>query len=1044
MNAKHNPSDIKARETIRAEKKKNVFIQASAGTGKTTLIVDRVIELLRIGIPLEKLAVVTFTNAAAAELRSRIREKLRSMKDSGVKQFDEALSAIPGAWITTIHGFASRVLREFFNFTGVDPAFTITEGHFTPSEILREWDAWLLRLERDKFRDSKDALSQIGTDKMLDISRGIEKRRWLLSIDNIGDRTAAFSILDDFEDKHGSAIEEIFDECSDHSDKLFRIGAEFIAGLKNLRDNLSDVDYEEVTRLCSVIKLNSGSGKNWADKDMAKAVLREARDEFQRIAPVLKSGKITEQTWKFASSFAQVLRSKWDSDRSRLSYNDLLYTAWKAISSSGILAECLSKKFDHILIDEFQDTSSDQVNLFTAFIQQAGILPEGRITIVADDKQSIYGWRNADIETYRDFRKKLESSSAIEETITTNFRSSRKIIRFINTFGAELFERQTSEEESFGCEYSAIEPYPEAIEGVPVKVVLFPDLPDKLKNRYSEPAYRTILQAEWFAAYLKRGFADGESPGDYALLIRSTTHLHHFVNVLEREVIPYFVDATRDFRVRSEITDLKELLRCLLYRNDMLAWVHSLRSLFFGISDTVINTAIQDGTKGYMDEKQNCPEEVLQANMCLRRFRESIETIPLADFLFELFFQTEMIPVIRATSYQEIRRLGNLQYILEQVLSGNITSCTELLGFLDENLSPARIEEPSNVPSDGSAVTLTTVHRAKGLAWKHVVLAALPRSSSGRSESRIPVISYDHDEIAAFNLGIPMDRKDKYKLKTPFWPEIAQKNKARETAELRRLLYVAVTRPRESLVLFASPLENPGTSPAGMMWSSLQAAIEKDPECCVVEEMEQMDELPFMNTAGQKAVMSGNYSDNEEKMFEVQMKPENWQRRGARIGDDVHAVLNKIDFSDPPGWFAEHDSILKKIYGDDFDEIRELSLELFRMDLPFSIEQSLVISREYPYITSTRNGLEKRYIDLLLRIDNELVVVDYKTDTFDGRTTEQVAEQYIEKQQQYIQDVSGLFNLPARGYLVFPREGAVFSIRGHAGSAACPPRTCLC
>ncbi|MCK4503978.1 MAG: hypothetical protein KAW14_00050, partial [Candidatus Aegiribacteria sp.] len=209
----------------------------------------------------------------------------------------------------------------------------------------------------------------------------------------------------------------------------------------------------------------------------------------------------------------------------------------------------------------------------------------------------------------------------------------------------------------------------------------------------------------------------------------------------------------------------------------------------------------------------------------------------------------------------------------------------------------------------------------------------------------------------------------------------------------------------------------------------------------VIEEMEQVDELPFIKAVGSSAVMSGNYSVNEEQLFEVQMKPENWQRRGARIGDDVHAVLNKIDFSDPLGWFAEHDSILKSMYGDDFDEIRELSLKLFQMELPFSIEQSLVISREYPYIASTCNGLEKRYIDLLLKIDNELVVVDYKTDTFDGRTTEQVAEQYVEKQRQYIQDVSRIFDMPARGYLVFLREGTVFSVRGHARSGACPPKT---
>lgn len=1020
------PPDIKAREAIIRESRRNVFVQASAGTGKTTLIVDRVMELVRNGVPLEKLAVVTFTNAAASELRSLIREKLRSRKDSDDGVFINALKIVSGAWISTIHGFASRVLKEYFNFTGVDPAFHTTEGHFTPSEIIREWDSWLFRLEKQKLTESREAIIQTGTDRQLEIALGIEELRWLDSIDRIGNSDVIRMILDEFLSKHGPLIEDMLDECIDHSDKLFGYGVEFLKGLKALKGNLSDDNSEEITGLYSIIRKH-GSKKNWIDLTSAREVLAEARDEFRKIAPVLNSGKYTEQTWDFASCFADKLRRKWDSDRSRLSYSDLLYMAWKAIAGSDMLAKCLSEKFDHILIDEFQDTSSDQVSLFMAFLEQAGRLPAGSVTIVADDKQSIYGWRNADIETYRDFRDMLEKSGALSGTITTNFRSSRKIIRFVNAFGSELFGRQTSEEEVFGCDYSPIEPRPGAPEGEPVRVVTLPDIPDDLKGSYNEPAYRTILQAEWFSDYLKLGLEKGESPGDYALLIRSTTHLHHFVDVLEREGIPYFVDATRDFRSRPEITDLRELLRSVLYPHDMMAWVHSLRSLFFGISDPVINTAIMSGTTGYIDENENCPEEIRQVNMQLRRFRESVRTVPLADFLFELFFQTEMIPVITATGYQEIRRLGNLQFILEKVLSGKITTCSGLLDTLDEHLSPIKTEEPATVTRGGKAVTITTIHRAKGLAWKHVAIAAVS-AKAGRGGGK-NVISYDHEKKAAFKLGMPVNEKDKYRLRTPFWPEISEKNEARGRAELRRLLYVAVTRPRNSLVLFANPVEKPGKSPASILWFSLQAAQEKYPGCFIVEEIEQLEKLPFGPADRRGLTITEKFTDLEETdLFKIRMEPENWQTRGAGIGDSVHAVLQKIDFSDPVVWYTENENTLKAMQGDDYDEIRKLSLAFFRMDLPFDMEDAIVIGREYPYILSTASGLEKRYIDLLLKIDEELVVIDYKTDTFDGRTISQAAEKHMDKQLNYIQDVSEYFGLPARGYLVFLREESVFSI----------------
>jgi ATP-dependent helicase/nuclease subunit A len=1020
------PGDQKSREAILQETEKNVFVQASAGTGKTTLMVDRVIELVRKGIQLDKLAVVTFTNPAAAELRIRIRDKLRVESSNGSRECALALKAFTSAWISTIHGFASRILKEYFNFTGVDPSFSITETHFTPVEINREWDRWLLELDSDNPGRNTEVLIETDTRLQKEIALGIEKRRWFNSIENVGGSAAAAMIFKEYLDKYESAIESVLHECNDQKDGLFVGGAAFLEGVRKLKNTLSKCDNEDVISLFSLIHTGRGSVKNWDDKERAKQILGEAREQFKKIAPVIMSGRLTEQTWEFASPFARELRSKWDSDRSRLSYNDLLYVTWKAIARSRQLARCLKERFHHILIDEFQDTSSEQTALFEAFLQQEGRLPDGCITVVADDKQSIYGWRNADIETYNDFRNRLENSGALSETITTNFRSSQNIITFVNIFGSHLFLNQSPEEETFGCHYSPIEPRPGAPEGEPVRIVTLPDMPDKMKKIYNKNAYDTLLQAEWFADYLKKGFYDGDVPEDYALLYRSGTHLHHFIDVLEREGIPYYVSSSRDFLLRAEINDLRELIKCLLYPGDSLAWVHTLRSLFFGLPDDVINMAVESGTKGYSGQSDESPRDILEVNRQLRKFRRSIMAVPLADFLFELLFQTGMIPVLAAVKYQETRRLGNLQYILEQVLSGEIRSPVELLRTLDEKLAPERTEEPSSVPAEGGAVTVTTIHGAKGLAWKRVVIASMPTASHNKSGK---VISYDHRNMAAFNLGVSMDGSGRNRMKSPFWPEITGIREAREKAELRRLLYVAATRPRDSLTIFAKPMDRLNKSDGATLWQSLRSAIAEDPECCMVDEI-----LPMEHFSTSPSGMLEIGIDNDipasvsEVLFEIDPEPDGWQEQGAAIGDCVHAVMEKIDFSSPEEWFTENEKYLKNVYGKDYKEIKELSLNFFRMKLPFVLESSEILGREYPYFVKTAGGLKKRYIDLLLRDNGKLTVVDYKTDTFSGSTAEKVAESYIDKQRHYLRDISEIFGDKTCGYLVFLREKIVYQV----------------
>ena len=1021
------PADREQRDRILRETERNVLVQASAGTGKTTLMVDRVVQLVKKGIPLEEIAVVTFTNPAAAELRLRIRKKLGEEKRAGCEECQRALNVISTAWISTIHGFASRLLREYFNLTGVDPDFTTTETHFSPLEMKRMWDTWLLTSEVPA--EAGDLLSRTGTKRQKNIGIGIEGIRWLDSIERVGAEKAVRSIFQSFAAEYGSLLEGTLDTCRDRTDKLYVSGAEFMRGIDKIGEQLPDPDPELVEKLTGLLRTNCGRKTSWPDKGEVKEVYTRVRDEYGSIAPVLVSGKLTHSTWKVAGSFARILREQWDGDPSRLSYDDLLFKACSAVEGSRLLSELLAERFRHVLIDEFQDTSIDQTQLFRAFLEKDGKLPSGVITVVADDKQSIYGWRNADIETYGEFRRRMEESGALSLTITTNFRSTENIVRFVNVFGRKLFENQTPEEVPFGCVYSPIESSPKAPVGSRVRVMVLPEMPEELQKTFSEPSWRTMLQAEWFGNCVKGGLENGKRPEDYALLYRSSTHVHHFTDTLERMKIPYRI-SSRDFLKRQEILDLREMLKALTDPGDTQAWVHTLRSLFFGLPDTVVSRAIETGYRCCDSSPCETVNEVEKVNAILRQFRNAVRRLPLADFLPELYFRTELLPVLAATGHQTARRLGNLQHILGKVLNLETDSPEELIHLLDEELAPKTTEEPSTVPAEGGGVTLCTIHAAKGLAWKHVAVASMPTRTNNR---RNCVIEYEHGRKAAFDFGVPLVPEGGDRIKSPFWPEIVRTSRARELAETRRLIYVAVTRAKESLTLFAAPVDlkkkKKSMPPACILWESLQTALEQDPDCCRTEEMEPMEPAvmsPATITSG--GTETGDLYGGED-LFSIEPKPKDWQERGAYIGDCVHSVLEKIDLTAPEQWLRKNHEYLRRLFGEDLDEVEDLVVNLFEMELPFSISDSEILGREYTYFVKTPSGVKTRYLDLLLRDGcGNLIVADYKTDRFGRLSPQEVAERYLKKQRYYLKDIAGIFGREPLGYLLFLREKTVVGV----------------
>lgn len=940
------PPDKSSRDRIKAETDRSVVVEASAGTGKTTLLTERVANLvLHEGIPLANLAVVTFTEAAAAELRVRIRAALQGK-----------VGGMGAAWITTIHGFASRVLKEYPHLTNAFPDFSVETSHFTGREQRMLWDSNLSSLKANDAAECMPALVSPGSEALRELASKLEPLRWIDDMSVFGDHSKALA-----EGRHNalSRLTELAARCADPSDLLHLQMASILEPLSRGGE----------LRNLGAIKCNVGKAQAWGDRDTLDEVKAEAKllnADLDRLRGIEAYAPLVPALEKIVMPCALNARRLWDSDRTRLSYDDLLYLAHAAVQRSPELREALSSRFRHILIDEFQDTSLLQAGLFLGFLSTCGM--EGRLTIVGDPKQSIYGWRSADIETYSDTVDYVHGRGALRETISTSFRSCRSVIGFVNAFGKALFGDVPDEERPFLPEYSPLLPAPEAVEGPKPHVVRLPAPPD------NGPAaeYKGRVQAGAVADMLA-----GERYGDWAVLFRATTRLEELVEALDSRNIPYTVEAGRDFKERPEVGDTAMLIRAVTDPDDKRAWVHTLRSLYFGLDDITISRALM-GRPGPV---------VQEAEGLLRGLRDAASNLSPGLFIETVFRTTCMTEAVRESGFEVNRRLSNLRSILERARA--CQGMDQLLDVLG-GTSSLSSEEPSAAPESGDSVTLSTIHRAKGLTWNNVILLNPGR---GGSPQKTPLLTDPRASEAAVGLG---------EGRSPYFARLSAREKARSNAEFRRLLYVAVTRPRQRLVIF-SDADEKLSGHAQVLRGALAGAgglfTEETPAPPDLSSLHSVQGLRAFRPEPSIVVPNRQFPEPEEGA------------KAMRLGTEVHGLLEKIDLNSPEEWLERNLPLLRR--GMEFpDTAAGLAMAFFRTPLPFGLSNARVVGREYPLLSHGRI----LYVDLLLDMGTHLEVIDFKTDS--PLMIGAMMQEYTAKLDSYAQTLEKVTGKPAACRLV--------------------------
>jgi len=823
---------------------RHICVTAGAGSGKTTVLVDRYLKILREGnVDPQEIVAITFTEKAAAEMKERIIEELSpqeegdgSEQDNSLQGFREKMST---AHISTIHAFCSRILREFPFQAGVPANFSILQGidqKLSLQQIIRETLRDIATNLNDPHRTELTRLLQRygGQQKLVDFFATMINQRDVVaqlmrdiyserSVSEIRDSwkqdmlTELMSFVDVAEfirclnavlqiakgkkaEQAKNLTPQLEERCAQNADSpdvlnLLKEIAELITTAGN---NIAKRDFlgNRVTTTGIEVEINFLAST--AKKIKALPLLEEEKDEVETDdAFLIRTTRDLLTLYKRISTEYQTVKLS----QGKLDFTDLQLRTRDLLRNNKEIRQTLIKRHKYYMVDEYQDTNELQYELVMLLTNE---LQSANLFIVGDPKQSIYGFRGADVRVFEKTKQKITDGNEDSDIrLTENFRSLRDPVGFVNYFFNHLMG--DGNENDFEVEYEALtQARPVQTNGA-VEILLGKQGEDSA-DEYTLIAQHIKNMRESGATISERGKngAEGERPiqyGDIAILIRSRRHLPDIENALLEADIPHLTTGGVGFYQRQEIYDIWNYLNFLNEPTEnQTSLAAILRSPAFGISDTELYEIALQEAANFWDKAQKYQthsDNLRTAIATLKRHSQFARRMPVNQLIVTIVNETGMIGTLK-TGKQGEQRWSNYQKLLELARNfdgdENKPILPDFIEFLDILITEEPQEGQAPIEASSGAVRIMTIHAAKGLQFPIVIL---PRLDRGAQIDREPFI----DE--AFGIGFsPLKPDDGYRKTEPeIVAHIKNRGNARETAEKKRLFYVGATRAQDRLIL---------------------------------------------------------------------------------------------------------------------------------------------------------------------------------------------------------------------------------------------------
>ncbi|HTQ55591.1 MAG TPA: UvrD-helicase domain-containing protein [Bryobacteraceae bacterium] len=918
---------------------RDTCVVAGPGSGKTTVLVEYFVNLVESGVDPLRILAITFTDKAANNMRERLAAAFRDRA--------EIRGKLERAYVSTVDGFCTRLLKECAIFAGIDPDFRVLderESLHAQRECVDQALDELFAQQPDRARGLMRGLATVDTgsgllgvyDAIRAAGVGVgELARY--PIPQRPDVAAAIAEARRLSRPYWKFDQQLHlreaQECLERIEQALPQGAE--AALRAV-----------ASFQCNLTRLKSGDSARDQFKKLKEDLLPAL--EYSLITEYYAAGRAT--LCDLFTRFDHLYRAR-KQQLAALDYADLEEYAVRLLHEHPDVRQRVQHQFDQILMDELQDTNGLQARLLELLRR-----PD-RFYAVGDINQSIYGFRHADPDVFRHYRDAVAAGGGRLVELVENFRSRREILTTVETVA-------------------------DGVDGVVPRALV----PGKSFAEKAAPSVEVLAaadgesEARWVAARIVEmeghlALRDGPAEfRDFALLVRNSEVVADFTRAFDEYGIPYVVNRGKGFYESREVVDLMHLLRVIVNPRDEISMAAVLRSPFVATSDDALLRLKSLGNLG------SAVEQLAAGSLAAFAAEDAVRLAGFRDRLARWRAARDyagidrlLMRAIDECGYQAPdgpRGAANLEKFVAQARAAG--SRETLAEFVDEIqlLRASQPREPDAPPEDSvNAVKIMTVHTAKGLEFPVVFLAAMHKGV----DTNPGALSFSPRIGLGANWRHPLGGKDK---SDSFHRAVKDEIRRRETEEGNRLLYVAMTRAEEHLVLSYSLN---GKKPQN--WAARVAAtlpvrwLDAPPEAPafrlqnVAAAAPQVVDLPPV--AGQYdaqanitsvALFAGcprRYYLSRYLGFEgggTSSQP------AIHIGQQVHALLAGMPA------------------GDANPEAQRLADVFRKSPLGRRAAAAATVEREFDFLVELENIVLRGQIDLWFEDRGRLVLVDYKTD----------------------------------------------------------------
>jgi ATP-dependent helicase/nuclease subunit A len=823
---------------------RHVLVSAGAGSGKTHVLVERYIQVLR-EIPncsAANIIAVTFTRKAATEMRTRLKSRIKELiKEETGAEKEKWLSCyheIDGARIGTIHSLCETILKSFPVEAGIDPQIEILEE-------LRK--AELLQSSIDQ--SFRDCISENAPCHALLLKHHIDEiRGWIASVLNSStqfrEALTSFNVEDETEWFHSarqfilrtqqSAIAELIGRADwrkalavleqnpwkDPNNTLEKIRLDTV----QLAHALSPMNHDDAVSppdprwgaLCQIGMISPGNNGGTSEEAKAlresmrlmKGLAQECCSQIPADLSACDREAFLEMQWFVDLAKRSLhLYTKEKQDLLVLDFNDLIELAVRALAAPGSAARSYYNETTHaVLVDEFQDTNRLQSNLIRLLAGH-----QTKLFLIGDDKQSIYKFQGADVSTFNEWKQQFEKGEeAAILQLTRSFRSHPSVVRFINSVFSTLMDESNSER-AFKARFEELTAAREDnTDAHRVEVLLFDGMDDSGRTTAASTKINEgVAVANWIMEMImlevpiaeKGGAARPVRFGDFAVLVQRNRDFSHLEAALAEAGIPYVTLGGKGFLERQEIDDIANLFSFLAHPRDDHSLIGVLRSPIFAVTDDIIHSigesnsrspgrSLWQSMRDAVNQRKPGYEMIAPAVKLLGTWFSDSNRLPVSDLLRKVILSThyDLLLMSLPNGHQRSRNIWKLVWLAaqnEELSCGQFAESIKLMRQYNVKHSDAPLDT-------GNAVKLMTIHASKGLEFPVVALPVLGASFKGRKSKLI----FHRDFGVALNSARDDDEKSA-------WYTLARSvDDEMELAEKKRLLYVAMTRARDYLGLF--------------------------------------------------------------------------------------------------------------------------------------------------------------------------------------------------------------------------------------------------